>query len=100
MLAARYTGLPLVSGRHMLIQGHLLTLDSVEVLPVRPIFHGIAVPKESPSFELWQQQGDDVLERLREEGVCLYCVKPMLAKDQVTAQTPLTIVKGTRDLQS
>lgn len=55
----------------MLIQRHLLTLDSVEILPVGPILDGIAIPEKSPSLEFWQQKLDDILEGLREKGVRL-----------------------------
>lgn len=68
---SRNSGLPVVFRRHVLVQGRLLPANSVEVLTISTPLNLVAVPEDAPSFELREQKVNNVLERGREQRICL-----------------------------
>ncbi|WDK19163.1 hypothetical protein CGRA01v4_10450 [Colletotrichum graminicola] len=70
-LLRRDPRLPSVCRRHVLVQWARLPFLAVKVLSVRAAGNGVVIPEQTPPPQLGQQQVDDVLERLREEGVRL-----------------------------
>lgn len=71
VLLSRHTSLPLVLGRNVLVQRILLALGAIKVLAICSAGNTIVIPEETTLAQLREQEIDDVLEGLWEEGIRL-----------------------------